>query len=87
MLGPNAATIMMLHLLALVVVVVHATPKDGIGNQMTYDLEMKTKTIVTGANAMILVMTVTMLAMTFWCGFRRGVWWSERKFMGKEKVL
>ena len=86
MLGPNPATIMMLHLLALVVVVVHANPKDGIGNRMTYDLEMKTKTIVTGANAMILVMTVTMLAMTFWCGFGCGVRSSERKFMGNTKV-
>ena len=48
---------------------------------------MDPKTILTVANALMLMMTIMILAMTFCCGFRRAVWWSERKFMGKEKVL
>ena len=68
MLGFNSTTVMMLHLLALVVVVALAAPKDEIDNEMTHDAETNPKTtLVTVAMAM-LIMAMS-LAMTFWCGF------------------
>ena len=67
-----------MRLLALVVVVVMAAPKDELAKEMTHDLEMNLNTIATAMVA---------IATTFWCGFRCGVMWSERQFVGKAKVF
>ena len=72
----------MFRLSALLVVAATAAPEDQLAKEMTHDLEMNPKTIGTVAMAMAMS-----LAMTFWCGFRCGVLWSERKFVGKAKVF
>ncbi len=75
-------TTMLQHLLALVVVVATVVPEDELAKELTHDLEMNLKTIVT-----IVVIVMVAMATTFWCGFRCGVLWSERKFVGKAQVV